>query len=560
MQWKKTNPASGEPDGAQPAQDGRMQRLLAALRAKRRWLIPAAVVAAAAIVFLVRRAGAPAQSVSGPVDYIEEEVLTRTISDSLTGSGTLKPANSYTVTPLVAGEILAAGFEEGDVVEKGAVLYQIDSANAQTNIEKSQIALAQAQRSYEKTVEMQYARAGINGIVYSLNVSAGDLVAQGQEVAVVRDNSVLTLKVPFPAQDAAGFSVGQAATVTLDGTFEVLPGVVTAVSGIDLLGAGNILVRNVTIQVANPGSMNIAQAATANVAGIDCTESAVFSYRAETTIKAPATGTVQAVYVQEGSAVGEKDVLFTLGGDELDELLLNAAEALRSAELSMENTQEQLDSYTITSPINGTIVEKTYKAGDAVEAGKSMCVIYDLSYLEMTINVDELDINSVAVGQPVTITADAVSDRVYTGVITRVSVAGTASGNNNSYSDSLTSSYPVTVRIDETEGLRPGMNVNAEIVVAQAEDVLSVPNAAVQRGNLVLVTKASPSAAQAAPDLEAPDGYVYVEVTPGFSDDNYIEIIEGLQPGDVVAYTPQLYGGYGMYAMAGAIRAVHGAA
>ena len=45
---------------------------------------------------------------------------------------------------------------------------------------------------------------------------------------------------------------------------------------------------------------------------------------------------------------------------------------------------------------------------------------------------------------------------------------------------------PVTVRIDETDGLRPGMNANAEIVVAQAKNALAVPNAAVVRGSYVL--------------------------------------------------------------------------
>lgn len=50
----------------------------------------------------------------------------------------------------------------------------------------------------------------------------------------------------------------------------------------------------------------------------------------------------------------------------------------------MENTQKQLENYTITSPISGTVIDKEYKAGDTVESGKTLCTIYDLSYLEMT--------------------------------------------------------------------------------------------------------------------------------------------------------------------------------
>lgn len=146
------------------------------------------------------------------------------------------------------------------------------------------------------------------------------------------------------------------------------------------------------------------------------------------------------------------------------------------------------------------------------------CTIYDLSYLEMTLNVDELDISDVEVGQTVTITADAVEDTVYTGVVTNVSVAGNTSGG--------IATYPVTIRIDETDGLRPGMNVDAEIVISSAEDVLAVPSGAVNRGGTVMITADSPSAASA-PDQEAPEGCVYVQVETGISDDSYTQISKG---------------------------------
>ena len=93
----------------------------------------------------------------------------------------------------------------------------------------------------------------------------------------------------------------------------------------------------------------------------------------------------------------------------------------------MENTQKQLENYTITSPISGTVIDKEYKAGDTVESGKTLCTIYDLSYLEMTLNIDELDISTVEVGQAVQITAEAVESKTFTGVVTKVSVAGNTS-------------------------------------------------------------------------------------------------------------------------------------
>ena len=92
-------------------------------------------------------------------------------------------------------------------------------------------------------------------------------------------------------------------------------------------------------------------------------------------------------------------------------------------------------------------------------------------------------------------------------------------------------------RIPEDESdLLPGMNATAEIVTESADNVLSVPNAAITRGNYVLVTKDSPSAANAEASMAAPEGYVYVKVTTGISDDDYIEVKSGLQEGDTIAY------------------------
>lgn len=196
----------------------------------------------------------------------------------------------------------------------------------------------------------------------------------------------------------------------------------------------------------------------------------------------------------------------------------------------MENMQDTMNKYTITAPISGTIIEKSAKLGDAITSGTTLCTIYDLSYLEMQINVDELQISSLSVGQKVQITADAVQNKTYIGTVTRVSMKGNASGG--------TTTYPVSIQIDDIDGLRPGMNANAEIVVAEASNALTVPNAAIIRGSYVLVTKDSPSASNADPSMDSPDGYVYVPVQTGVSDDSYTQILSGLTENDTIAYDP----------------------
>ena len=522
MIWKKKKDASAEAAEAAEAKSG------ASAFAKKnwKWLVPVVVVAAAGAVFLI--SGGGNKAASRDVTYAETTPIRQDVSNSLSGTGTLNPANTYTVKSLVDGKILTGGFEEGDKVEEGDVLYTIDSSDASTNLEKASIALQQAQRSYDKTVDLQYVRAEVDGTVSSLKVAKGDQVTSGQEVAVIRDSSKMLLNLLFPAADAANFSVGQSADVMLDGTFETLKGTITAITGTDELSTGNLLARTVTIRVNNAGGLTTAQAATASVNGVSSIASATFAYQAERTLTAQAGGTVSAINVQEGDAVSKGDILIELTGDDLTESIQSASESLRSAEISMQNQQDNMSNYTITSPISGTIIEKDAKQGDALTSGSTLCVIYDLSYLEMVINVDELQIGALSVGQKVQITADAVADKTYVGTVTRVSMKGSSSGG--------TTTYPITIRIDNTDGLRPGMNANAEIVVAEANNALVVPNAAVIRGGYVLVSKKSPSAANAVEDMDAPEGYVYVKVETGVSDDSYTEIKSGLQEDDTVAY------------------------
>lgn len=474
--------------------------------------------------------------------YTLAQVTYRDITSTITGSGSLEAANSYSVTSLAEGTILTTDFEEGDRVEKGQLLYTIDSSNVSSSLERAQISLEQSQRSYNSKLDSREdldVRATVTGRVLSLSVEEGDEVMSGQTVATIRDTDTMTLTVPFPADDAAGFYVGQPASVTLDSTFEVLPGTISKISAIDTVLTGNIIVRQVEIDVANPGGLTVSQMATAEVEGVGSSAGGAFAYKAEGTVTAKLSGTVAALRVAEGDRVAKDQVLLTLESESLENEIQNASESLRTAQLSLESQYDQLDNYNITSPIEGTVIDKNFKAGETSEQGRTLCTIYDLSYLTMTLNVDELDIADLTVGQTVDVTADAAEGRTYQGVVTKVSVAGTASGG--------VTTYPVTIRIDETDGLLPGMNADATIVLQSARDVLTIPTSALNRGNTVLLTADSPSAAGGTPVSTGGTGdegegetteYVSVAVTVGVSDDDYMEVTSGLQEGDTVAYIP----------------------
>ncbi len=188
-------------------------------------------------------------------------------------------------------------------------------------------------------------------------------------------------------------------------------------------------------------------------------------------------------------------------------------------------------------------------------------------------NIDELDISNVKVGQTVSVTADAFPDETYTGTVTNVSMEGTAS-NGVTY-------YPVEVTLTDYGDLLPGMNVSGVITLDEADNVIAIPVDALQRGNIVYVkdsdAKSGTEAAETASDASAetsvtnpesaaaiedakssdagkdkassekdnrgkddtvPEGFHAVEVTTGLVDDSYVEITSGnLSEGDVVYIT-----------------------
>ena len=339
MIWNKKKDGAENPGAETPAAQTTKAPVLF-LQKNWKWLVPVVCVVIAGGVFLLKPKSASTTAVDP--SYLEASPEVRDVSNTLSGTGTLNPANTYTVKSLVEGKVLTGEFEEGDVLDEGSILYTLDSSDASTNFEKAEIAMQQAQRGYDKVVDRQYVRAEVDGTVSTLKVAKGDEVTSGQEVAIIRDSSKMMLTLEFPAADAANFSVGQTAQVTLDGTFEQLDGTVTSVTGTDALSTGNLLTRTVTIAVRNAGGLTTAQAATASINGVSSIGSATFGYQAERTLTAQAAGTVTSIQVQEGQTVAKDDILIELSGDDLTESIQSASETLRSAEISLQNLQDTM--------------------------------------------------------------------------------------------------------------------------------------------------------------------------------------------------------------------------
>ena len=504
---------------------------------RRKWIKRVLVIAAVlALLFwiVVRPMLGGTAAVSGA--YQTAQVQRQDLTVSVSGSGTVTPIESYQVSALVTGEILESPFEDGDQVEKDQLLYRIDPGSAQTALQQAKLSVQQAQMNYDTLASSLQVKAIGGGVVQTLHVQEGDLVSAGTAIADITDTASMTLTVPFQSADAANISVGQAAQVTLSGTLETLPGTVESVASADQVGNGGALVRQVKIRLTNPGALTETTSATARVGTYACAAGGTLSPQLRQTITAAASGEITSLNVSVGSRVSAGTVLAAIGGESAENSLADAALAVQNAQLSLQSAQEALDSYTITSPISGTVIEKNLKAGDQLNGGDSgaMAVIYDLSQLELQMDVSELDIGQIQPGQTVEITAEALPGQTFTGVVEKVSVNGTTT-------DGFTT-YPVTILLSEYGDLNPGMNVSAHIIVERAENALCVPAEAVNSDGTVLVAGEG-AFAEDGVTIADPSKIESRPVTLGRGNQDFVEITSGLEEGETVLLPIQSTGG-----------------
>lgn len=471
--------------------------------------------------------------------YQTQSAQLRDMTVSVSSTGTVTPSDSGRVSAAVMGDVLAAPFEEGSYVEKGAVLYRIEAKDAQTAVAQAELALRQAQLNYDNSIVNQTVNANVGGVVQKVYVVKGDMVGAGSPIADISDTSTMTLDVMFHSADAQTLFAGQQAVVTVDGTMETLSGTVETVAGADQVGVGGTLLRQVRIRVTNPGALTEEKSATASVNGVDCAAGGQFAANSKQTVTALSSGEVTAVHISVGNPVQAGAAVVNLGGTAADTALENAAIAVENAKLSLQRAQDALENYVITAPISGTVIEKNFEVGDSVDstslsaAGGSMAVIFDLSTLNFDMKINELDINKIQAGQEVEITADAVEGVTFAGVVDKVNINGTTvSGMTD---------YRVTVNILDPGDLKPGMNVSADVVIERVGEVLTVPVEAVNRGaEKPYVLIAGEGALNENGQVADLSKLERREVTLGRNDDSYIEITEGLAEHEMVVWENEI--------------------
>jgi HlyD family secretion protein len=266
--------------------------------------------------------------------------------------------------------------------------------------------------------------------------------------------------------------------------------------------------------------------------------------------------------------------------------LLGAVQQVEMAQAALAKADDDLSKTTIYSPINGTVTKLYSQAGErvvgtATMAGTDIMIVSDLNEMEARVDIGEVDVVLIKPGQNARLEVDSFKDRKFKGVVTEVAdsaknnVTGTAAAAASSSSSTQDATkFEVKIRIAEKEEFRPGMSVTAEIETRSRTNVLTVPiqsvttrlpkEPAAGKGNATnnaatnstAVAANDPPASNAtnevksgdrkkAGELPKPKEVVFViqgeraKMTPvkrGIADDDYVEIVEGLNEGqDVVS-------------------------
>lgn len=201
-------------------------------------------------------------------------------------------------------------------------------------------------------------------------------------------------------------------------------------------------------------------------------------------------------------------------------------EDITAAQARVDAAQATLNTARVISPFAGTVTESYTLPGDQVDGGTTAFRLDNLSSLLVDVKVSEVDINSISVDQPATLTFDAILGKTYHGEVVEVTQAGTV--------EEGVVNFTVTVELTDADAsVKPGMTAAVNIVVEEIQDVLLVQNRAVRLvdGQRVVYVLEN--------GLPAPK-----EITLGSSSDTMSVVADGeIKEGDAIILNPPATGG-----------------
>ena len=433
------------------------------MKINRKYIAGIVVLIIAGTAGVYKYMDAKSKPVSNPNNSVKDDFMV------ITGSGTVKSANTFEVAPIVGGKITKLYFQEGDKVKANDLMFEVDSSDAEMNVEKLSNALEQAKLGLKNDlVQMGYLNiyAPISGQVSNILVKEGNVVSPGTNVLTITDRSKLKLTLQFNDAQIKRMKPGDRADVYINDTNQITTGTVSYINSNPSSNQADQVAKlfNVEILIDNPGTLKEGLYANATINSdsgkIPSSQNGVLSYLNSTVIQSLSAGQVEKINLKEDQFVDQGSILMTLTN--------NAVTAARDAdnlkiqdlESQLKYAKKQLENYKIYAPMDGTILKQNKKSGEPVVAGEVVSSLVDLENLELVVDIDDADIANIKLGQKASVKFDALSDTTTKPmelVVTKLPIAGNILNG--------TTTYPVTLKIDNVAKIKIGMNANIEIKI-----------------------------------------------------------------------------------------------
>lgn len=480
-----------------------------------KWIFWLCVLAAAALFgYRYYREQTATQTASTQPTYATSSVQSGAISKTVYGTGMIEAASQPVVSIQTDGTLSELRVDIGDEVKEGDVLAVLENDELDATIQDLEYALWELDDEIMGTspgATVVTVRSPIAGRVMKLYGQVGDdaLAVYRKYGAVALLSTDGRMKVEFDVAEGTSVELGE--TLFVSGMGAVV-GTTFSVEGevTDLYMQGTKAV--VTI---NDDTLPMDADATVTNGMGEIVGTGTLEINKPMAVSAYG-GTIRQIRVNVGDEIERKDTIYVLE----DSPLTLTQESLRiqreAAAEELEEAKEQRENLIILAPCDGVIASvEALEVGSSVTAGTTLLSILEGEDMTLTIAVDELDVVSVQEGQPVSITVDALSDLTVEGTVEKIAPVGSG--------ESGVTTYDVKLSFDAAgTGIRAGMNATGEILVASVEDALYIPVEALMTVNdQYCVLTASGS---------------YQPVETGIMNDEYVQILSGLEAGDLVCY------------------------
>ena len=465
---------------------------------------------------------------------ISQDRITATVN----ATGSIEPEALVSLTFGMGGTIQQVNVVRGQMVAVGDVLATLDSGELELAVQQAEDALQIQQLSLQQRLNSQPSAATLASAQADIEAAQAQLAVaeanvMGAEAAVLQAQAQRAQLLAGPASGTVAAAESQVAQAqlqqknaeethnrTLDCFSFTLP---TGEKKEECPGLGapeeqaraNLANANAALVAAEAQLADLFTGPRAS--DIQAADAAIAS--AEANVQA-AQGNVLSAQANVARAQAAYDRL--LEPATVDEVAILEAQ-VASAETNLVLARLRAEQATIVAPIGGQVANVLINGGEQATPGAPAMTIVNEAAFHITVNVDEIDIDRIAVGQVVGISLDALPDTAVSGTIAEIAPTSASSGG--------VVTYLVTINIVAAEelDLRAGMSANASIVVEEIEDVLVVPNWAVrldrETGEAFVNLKRSET------EIEE------VVVETGLRNELLSEVVSGLQAGDVVVLT-----------------------